>query len=58
MKEKTVMRGCTQDRALLGVNAALMAIFAIIIAYPLLFIVFASFEGSSATMSLSLLPKK
>ena len=58
MKEKTVMRGCAQDRALLGVNAVLMAVFAIIIAYPLLFIVFASFEGSSATMSLSLLPKK
>ena len=58
MKEKTVMRGCAQDRALLGVNAVLMAVFAIIIAYPLLFILFASFEGSSATMSLSLLPKK
>ena len=43
MKEKTIMRGCIQDRALLSVNAVLMAVFAIIIAYPLLFIVFASF---------------
>ncbi len=46
------------DRIVLKINVILLAVFLIIIAYPLLFVISASFSAGSATMSLSLIPKK
>ena len=55
---KNVIRPCLQDRVLLRVNEILMFVFAVIIAYPLLFVVFSSFEGQVSTLTLNIFPKK
>lgn len=49
---------CMQDRIFLTANTLFMAVFTVIIVYPLLYIIFASFEGQATTMTLSLWPKK
>ncbi len=46
------------DRIILRINVLLLFVFLVIIAYPLLFVISASFSAGSATMSLSLIPKK
>lgn len=46
------------DRIILRINILLLFVFLVIIAYPLLFVISASFSAGSATMSLSLIPKK
>lgn len=55
---KNRIRPCLQDRIVLRLDEILMAIFALIIAYPLLFVIFSSFEGQVSTLSLNILPKK
>ena len=57
-KNKNAIRPCWQDRAALTIDNALMILFGILIAYPLLFCIFASFNGSPVTMTLNILPKK
>lgn len=57
-RHKNRIRPCLQDRIVLRLDEILMALFALIIAYPLLFVVFSSFEGQVSTLSLNILPKK
>lgn len=58
VSRKNRMRPCLQDRAFHVFNSLFMLILLVVIGYPLLFIIFASFEGAPSTMTLSLFPKK
>ena len=58
VSRKNRMRPCLQDRAFHVFNSLYMLILLVVIGYPLLFIIFASFEGAPSTMTLSLFPKK
>lgn len=49
---------CMQDRIFLSLNTLFIAAFGLLILYPLLFVIFASFEGQATTMTLNLWPKK
>ncbi len=57
-KHKNRIRPCLQDRVVLRLDEILMGVFALIIAYPLLFVIFSSFEGQVSTLSLNIFPKK
>lgn len=56
MKNKNAIRPCLQDRIVLAVNTILMIIFGLIILYPLLFCILASFSRGSHVMSLNIIP--
>lgn len=51
------IRRCLSDRIFLIVNFVVLTAFFIILLYPLLFVVIASFSGQATTMTLSLWPK-
>ena len=57
-RQKNRIRDCWQDRLTLSIDAVLMVLFGLIIAYPLLYIILSSFEGGSSTLSLNIWPKK
>lgn len=57
-KGNLFVRDTLGDKIVLTLNLMLLCVFLIIIAYPLLFVISASFSAGSATMSLSLLPKQ
>lgn len=46
------------DKVFLGINYTILTILLIIILYPLLYVIFASFSAGTQTMGLTLLPKK
>lgn len=57
MKRKNEIVPCLQDRIVLGVNTVLMVLFALIIAYPLAFVVLASFSKGTSVITLNIIPK-
>ena len=57
MKRKNAIVPCLQDRVVLAINTLLMILFALIIAYLFLFVIFASFAKGSNVMSLIIIPK-
>ena len=58
MKRKKMVKMTLGDRVLLSVNFALLILFSIIIVYPLVYIISASFSANVTTMGLSLLARK
>lgn len=57
-KKGKAIRYTTGDRIFLAIDYVLLAFFLIIIAYPLLFVISASFSAGATTMTLSLIPKR
>ena len=57
-KKGKAIRYTTGDRIFLAIDYVLLACFLIIIAYPLLFVISASFSAGATTMTLSLIPKR
>ena len=53
----THIRSTLRDRIFLVVNGLLLTAFFILLIYPLLFVIIASFSGQATTMTLSLWPK-
>lgn len=49
---------CWQDRLFIGISYAVLSFILVIIAYPLLYVVFASFSAGQQNMTLWLIPKK
>ncbi len=61
MNKKTngkAIRYTTSDKIFLTITYTVLACFLIIIAYPLLFVISASFSAGATTMTLSLIPKR
>ena len=57
-KGNLFVRDTVGDKIILTINFIALCLFLIIIAYPLLFVISASFSAGTATMSLSLIPKR
>lgn len=57
-KKGKAIRYTTGDRIFLAIDYVLLACFLIIIAYPLLFVISASFSAGATTMTLSLIPRR
>ena len=57
MKRKNVIKPCLQDRVVLIINTCLMVLFMLIIAYPLAFVILASFSKGINVMTLNIIPK-
>ncbi len=57
-KNNLFTRDTLGDKIVLVINSLFLLLFLVIIAYPLLFVISASFSAGSATMSLSLIPKQ
>ncbi len=57
MKRKNHIRGVFADTVFLALDWILLLLFLVMLLYPLLFVVSASFSGGAVTMSLSLIPK-
>lgn len=57
-KKGKAIRYTTGDRFFLAIDYVLLVCFLIIIAYPLLFVISASFSAGATTMTLSLIPKR
>lgn len=57
-KGNLFVRDTVGDKIILTVNFIVLCLFLVIIAYPLLFVISASFSAGTATMSLSLIPKR
>ena len=58
LQHKNHIRPCAQDYVFYSVNTLLMVLFTLIIAYPLLFVIFASFDGGAGTLSVNIWPSK
>ena len=58
MKKYHLQRYSISDKIFLAFVWVILSLFLIIIAYPLLFVLSASFSGSTSVMSLSLIPKR
>jgi len=58
VKNKNAIKPCLQDRVVLSINTVLMILFGILILYPLLFCIFASFSRGSVVISLNIIPKE
>lgn len=56
MKKNRAIRYTFSDKVFLAVDWVVLTLFFIIIAYPLLFVISASFSGGTSIMSLSLIP--
>ena len=52
------IRSTRTDRAVLTVNFILLTGFLIIIAYPLLYVILASFSGGGSVLSLNIIPER
>ena len=57
-QRKSVIRPCLQDQIVLCLDDVLMLLFGLLIAYPLLYIIFASFEAGVSTLTLNIFPKR
>ena len=57
-RKKNAIVPCLADRITQTVNTLLVILFSLLILYPLLFIVFASFNANISTMTLNIIPKK
>ena len=57
MKSKRPVRHCAADYVFLSADTLLMSLFLLVLAYPMLYILFASFSGSQMTLSLNILPE-
>ncbi len=57
MKRKNAIVPCLQDRVVLTANACLMTLFALLIAYPLAFVILASFSKGVNVITLNIIPK-
>lgn len=55
---RRAIRYTASDKIFLAIDYLVLACFLVIIAYPLLFVVSASFSAGATTMSLSLIPKR
>lgn len=58
LKKNTAIRYALSDRIFLTVNWIILACFLVIILYPLLFVISASFTAGTTVMSLSLIPER
>lgn len=58
MKISAIKKFSTKDRIFITVNLFMLAIFLLIIIYPLLFVITASFSAGDSVMSFSLIPEK
>lgn len=58
IKNKNKIRSTRTDRAVLTVNFILLTGFFIIIAYPLLYVILASFSGGGSVLSLNIIPER
>ena len=58
LQHKNHIRPCAQDYVFYSVNTLLIVLFTLIIAYPLLFVIFASFDGGAGTLSVNIWPSK
>lgn len=58
MKNSTGIRYTLSDRIFLGFNWAFLSLFLLIILYPLLYVISASFTAGASVMSLSLIPER
>jgi len=56
VKNKNAIKPCLQDRIVLATNTILMLLFGILILYPLLFVILASFSRGSHVMTLNIIP--
>ena len=58
IKNKNKISSTRTDRAVLTVNFILLTGFFIIIAYPLLYVILASFSGGGSVLSLNIIPER
>lgn len=58
MKRKNAILPCLQDRIVLTVNTFVMVLFALLIAYPLAFVILASFSKGVNVFTLNIIPKQ
>ena len=57
MKRKNAIVPCLQDRIVLAANTCAMILFALLIAYPLAFVILASFSKGVNVITLNIIPK-